>query len=75
MARLLAPRSLDMSATTAAEAIRPAISQNKRKVWLGRLTGPGLVLPAAVVTVLFSLIPIGYLVLVSLTHKSDFFFG
>ncbi|HEX3303914.1 MAG TPA: ABC transporter permease subunit [Thermomicrobiales bacterium] len=75
MARAIAPRPCIMSATTATDAIRPAIAQNRRKVWLGRLTGPGLVLPAAVVTVLFSLVPIAYLVLVSLTHKSDFFFG
>jgi ABC-type spermidine/putrescine transport system permease subunit I len=46
-----------------------------RPHWRERLSGPGLVLPAAAVTVLFSLIPLGYLVLVSMTHKSDFFFG
>jgi putative spermidine/putrescine transport system permease protein len=39
------------------------------------LSGPGLVLPAVLVTVLFSLIPLGYLIIVSLTDKSDFFFA
>ena len=39
-----------------------------------RCSGPGLVLPAALVTVVFSLIPLCYLVIVSMTNKSDFFF-
>jgi len=40
-----------------------------------RFVGPGLVLPAALVTIVFSLLPLGYLILVSLTNKSDFFFA
>jgi putative spermidine/putrescine transport system permease protein len=43
--------------------------------WRDRVSGPGLVLPAVLVTVLFSLIPLGYLIIVSLTDKSDFFFA
>ena len=46
-----------------------------RTPWRGRLSGPGLVLPAALVTIVFSLLPLGYLVTVSLTSKSDFFFN
>jgi len=39
-----------------------------------RFSGPGLILPAVLVTIVFSLIPLGYLVIFSLTNKSDFFF-
>ena len=46
-----------------------------RAPWRNRFFGPGLVLPAVIVTVLFSLIPLVYLVIISLTPKSDFFFG
>jgi putative spermidine/putrescine transport system permease protein len=45
-----------------------------RAGWRGRFTGPGLVLPAVLITVVFSLIPLGYLIIVSLTNKADFFF-
>ena len=45
-----------------------------RARWKGRFAGPGLVLPAVAITVLFSLIPLGYLVIVSLTREADFFF-
>jgi ABC-type spermidine/putrescine transport system permease subunit I len=37
--------------------------------------GPGLILPAVLVTLLFSIIPLGYIAVVSLTHETDFFFG
>jgi ABC-type spermidine/putrescine transport system permease subunit I len=46
----------------------------RRAYWRDRFSGPGLVLPAALVTVVFSLIPLGYLIVVSMTNKSDFFF-
>lgn len=42
--------------------------------WKARFTGPGLVLPAVICTVLFSLVPIVYLAIVSLTKESSFFF-
>jgi len=42
--------------------------------WKERLTGPGLVLPAVICTALFSLVPIVYLAIVSLTKESSFFF-
>jgi ABC-type spermidine/putrescine transport system permease subunit I len=42
--------------------------------WRRSLTGPGLVMPALIVTALFSIVPLAYLLLVSLTHESDFFF-
>jgi ABC-type spermidine/putrescine transport system permease subunit I len=42
--------------------------------WKDRLTGPTLILPAVIVTILFSLIPIVYLGIVSLTSESSFFF-
>jgi ABC-type spermidine/putrescine transport system permease subunit I len=64
-----------MTAFSAAEALPRDLPAEPSRTWRDRLTGPGLVLPAAIVTALFSLVPIGYLVLVSLTHKSDFFFG
>jgi ABC-type spermidine/putrescine transport system permease subunit I len=45
--------------------------------WKGakaRLRGPGLLLPAIIITVLFSIIPIVYLIRVSVTEESSFFF-
>jgi ABC-type spermidine/putrescine transport system permease subunit I len=42
--------------------------------WREKLTGPGLILPAIVCTVLFSLVPLVYLAIVSLTKESSFFF-
>ena len=39
------------------------------------LAAPSLLLPAVVVTILFSLIPLAYLAVVSLTDEKDFFFG
>lgn len=41
----------------------------------GRFVGPLLVSPAVLIAILFSLIPLGYLVIVSGTNESDFFFG
>src|SRR5262245_51535831 len=38
------------------------------------LIGPALVLPALIVTILFSIVPLVYLAIVSLTEKSSFFF-
>jgi ABC-type spermidine/putrescine transport system permease subunit I len=40
-----------------------------------RLSGPGLVLPALLVAALFSLVPLVYLGIVSLTPNREFFFG
>ncbi|MEA2526928.1 MAG: hypothetical protein QOF73_4155, partial [Thermomicrobiales bacterium] len=37
--------------------------------------GPGLVMPALVVTILFSIVPIIYLAVVSFTEESTFFFN
>ena len=64
-----------MSVSTAADTLRHHQGIARAHQWKERLIGPGLVLPATIVTVVFSLVPIVYLVMVSLTHKSDFFFG
>jgi putative spermidine/putrescine transport system permease protein len=61
--------------TVTAEVVLPADVPARSGGWRSRLIGPGLVLPAVIVTIAFSLIPLGYLVLISLTHKSDYFFG
>lgn len=53
----------------------PATSELPAKRWLRWWKGPLLVSPAVLVAVLFSLLPLGYLVIVSGTNKSDFFFG
>jgi ABC-type spermidine/putrescine transport system permease subunit I len=45
-----------------------------RRSWRKSLIGPGLVLPALICTILFSVIPLVYLSIVSLTEKSSFFF-
>lgn len=42
--------------------------------WPRTLAGPGLVLPALVVTILFSVVPLVYLTIVSFTAESTFFF-
>lgn len=47
---------------------------SKARRWREAFIGPGLVLPALAVTILFSLIPLVYLALVSLTRESTFFF-
>src|SRR5690242_4951407 len=62
--------------TIAQPAIRPA----RLGLGLGRLSrhrtvaGVGLLTPAIAVTILFSLIPLVYLVIVTFTEKSTFFF-
>lgn len=55
------------TATRAAEATEPRIG---RQTWIGL----GLLAPAIVVTILFSVIPLVYLVRISLTSDSSFFF-
>jgi ABC-type spermidine/putrescine transport system permease subunit I len=42
--------------------------------WRRSLTGPALLLPALICTILFSIVPLVYLAVVSLTDKSTFFF-
>lgn len=43
--------------------------------WRARLIGPSLVLPALLCAALFSLIPLTYLIIVSLTSESSYFFN
>lgn len=50
-------------------------SQAAARRWKAALTGPGLVFPALVVTVLFSIVPLVYLTIVSFTEESTFFFN
>lgn len=45
-----------------------------RTNWSKALIGPGLLIPAATVTVLFALIPLVYILMVSMTFESSFFF-
>jgi ABC-type spermidine/putrescine transport system permease subunit I len=45
-----------------------------KRAWRQSLTGPGLILPALICTILFSVVPLIYLGIVSLTEKSSFFF-
>jgi ABC-type spermidine/putrescine transport system permease subunit I len=49
--------------------------QASARRWRTALAGPGLVLPALVVTILFSIVPLVYLVVVSFTAESTFFFN
>jgi ABC-type spermidine/putrescine transport system permease subunit I len=53
-----------------ATSVAPAERRLRR-----RAVGPLLVSPALLIAILFSLVPLGYLVIVSLTPESDFFFG
>ena len=55
----------------AQSAIRQPIAPERRSWW----NGPALIFPAVLIAILFSLIPLGYLIIVSGTHESDFFFG
>ncbi len=56
------------------EAVAPSRASLWKR-WKGALIGPGLILPAAIVTILFSVIPLIYLVIVSFTEESSFFFN
>jgi len=51
-----------------------ATTQATARSWRRSFTGPGLILPAFICTVLFSVVPLVYLAIVSLTEKSSFFF-
>src|SRR6187431_1886074 len=64
-----------MSTATAAEFALPADIPERSVGWRSRLLGPGLVLPAVIATIAFSLIPLGFLVLMSLTHKDEYIHG
>jgi ABC-type spermidine/putrescine transport system permease subunit I len=59
-------------ATTA--EMMAAEAEEERHGWKQLLTGPGLIVPALVITILFSLIPLIYVVIVSFTEESTFFF-
>ncbi|GIW04244.1 MAG: ABC transporter permease [Thermomicrobiales bacterium] len=61
-------------ATLFTRDLAPAHAASSARRWREALTGPGLVLPALTVTMLFSLVPLVYLALVSLTRESTFFF-
>ena len=63
----------NVAANLSAEAVvaKAPVAEERR----GRLVGPLLVSPAVLIAVLFSLIPLGYLIIVSGTNESDFFFG
>jgi ABC-type spermidine/putrescine transport system permease subunit I len=54
------------------EAAASQAQPTRRRGWL---TGPLLVSPAVLAAILFSLIPLGYLIIVSGTRESEFFFG
>jgi ABC-type spermidine/putrescine transport system permease subunit I len=58
---------------TTREALGPG-RETFWKRWRETLIGPGLILPAVIVTILFSVIPLIYLVIVSFTRESSFFF-
>jgi ABC-type spermidine/putrescine transport system permease subunit I len=58
---------------TASDAIAAPEEATTRR-WRSALSGPGLVLPALVVTILFSIVPLVYLTIVSFTDESSFFF-
>lgn len=62
---------LAVDLNTEAAVAKAPVAEERR----GRLVGPLLVLPAVLVAILFSLIPLGYLIIVSGTNESDFFFG
>jgi ABC-type spermidine/putrescine transport system permease subunit I len=62
------------SAAVATTELTAAESAEERRGWKQMLVGPGLIVPAVVFTILFSLIPLIYIVLVSFTEESTFFF-
>lgn len=68
--RAMAQGSLPRTIAVEAAERRGLLRGVSRQTWVGL----GLLAPAALVTLLFSLIPLVYLVQVSLTEKSSFFF-
>jgi len=62
------------SAAVATTEMMAAEAVEERRGWKRSLVGPGLILPAIVFTILFSLIPLIYIVIVSFTQESTFFF-
>jgi len=60
--------------TLATGTFGQARASAKARRWREAFIGPGLVLPALTVTIVFSLVPLVYLALVSLTRESTFFF-
>jgi ABC-type spermidine/putrescine transport system permease subunit I len=63
--------ALTAPTTEAAQAREATRTSWKLPLWL---TGPGLLLPAIIVTALFAVVPLVYLIIVSLTNESTFFF-
>jgi ABC-type spermidine/putrescine transport system permease subunit I len=61
-------------AATALDQVTPPAPAASRR-WQPTLRGAGLVTPAVVCTILFSIAPLIYLVVVSLTPGASFFFG
>lgn len=55
------------------DQLAPGAPSRPLRTWRAA-TGPGLLLPAIAVTLLFSVVPLVYLVIVSLTEESTFFF-
>jgi spermidine/putrescine transport system permease protein len=62
------------SAAVATTELIAAEAGEERHGWKQVLTGPGLLLPAIIFTILFSVIPLAYVVIVSFTEDSTFFF-
>jgi putative spermidine/putrescine transport system permease protein len=64
---------LNSTVDIAAEAsVAAAAPRRRARTWW---KGPLLVSPAVIAAILFSLIPLGYLIIVSGTRESEFFFG
>lgn len=63
------------SAAVATTELKAAEAAEERLNWKERLIGPALLVPAIAFTILFSLIPLIYIVIVSFTEESTFFFN
>src|SRR5262245_55158184 len=62
------------SAAVATTELRAAEAGEERQGWRQMLTGPGLLVPAILFTIFFSIIPLAYIIIVSFTEGSTFFF-
>ena len=67
----MANASFALGASEVTEAENESASARRRRIF----TGPGLVLPAIGIAAFFSLVPLVYLVIVSLTPNKEFFFA
>jgi ABC-type spermidine/putrescine transport system permease subunit I len=64
----------EASAAVVTSELAPEAEVEERRSWRQMVTGPSLLVPAIAFTILFSIIPLIYIVIVGFTEESTFFF-